>query len=139
MIEKSVVLDKLNIKSKIYTIRGQQVMLDRDLAMLYRVKTHRLNEQVKRNIERFPKEFMFQLTGQEYAVLRSQFATSKGESQFATANNDETNERKNLISQFAISNKDTIVRGKEVLRSQFVASKWKSQIVIFNNANLGVC
>lgn len=64
-----------NIKNKIYTIRGKQVMLDSDLASLYCVKTKRLNEQVKRNIERFPSEFMFQLTEEEYNSLRSQFAT----------------------------------------------------------------
>jgi len=51
-----------NIQSKIYVIRGQRVMLDFDLAAMYGVKTGRLNEQVKRNIERFPDDFMFQLT-----------------------------------------------------------------------------
>ena len=50
------------IESKIFTIRGQQVMLDRDLAELYQVNTKRLNEQVKRNIQKFPSDFMFQLT-----------------------------------------------------------------------------
>ena len=54
------------IRSKIYEIRGQRVMLDRDLAELYGVKTGRLNEQVKRNIERFPEDFMFQLTKEEW-------------------------------------------------------------------------
>ena len=64
------------IESKIFTIRGQQVMLDRDLAELYQVTTKRLNEQVKRNIDRFPKKFMFQLTKEEFEILKSQFATS---------------------------------------------------------------
>jgi len=64
------------IESKIFTIRGQQVMLDRDLAELYQVNTKRLNEQVKRNIDRFPKKFMFQLTKEEFEILKSQFATS---------------------------------------------------------------
>ena len=50
-----------NIENKIYMIRGQQVMIDRDIAALYGVETKRLNEQVKRNIERFPEEFCFQL------------------------------------------------------------------------------
>ncbi len=58
-----------NIKDLIYTIRGKQVMLDSDLALLYKVKTKRLNEQVKRNIKRFPKEFRFQLNGEETAEL----------------------------------------------------------------------
>ena len=61
------------IESLIKVIRGQQVMLDRDLAALYGVEVKRLNEQVKRNIKRFPKDFMFQLTKEE--CLRSQFAT----------------------------------------------------------------
>lgn len=64
-----------NIRAKIYTIRGLQVMLDKDLAELYGVDIKRLNEQVKRNIERFPAEFMFQLTYVEFNSLRSQFAT----------------------------------------------------------------
>ena len=67
------------ISSKILTLRGQQVMLDRDIAALYGVETRRLNEQVKRNIERFPTDFMFQLTENEYKNLMSQFATSSSE------------------------------------------------------------
>ena len=65
------------IRNKIYEIRGQRVMLDRDLAELYGVETRRLNEQVKRNIERFPEDFMFQLTKGEFEILKSQIATSK--------------------------------------------------------------
>jgi hypothetical protein len=65
------------IVSKIYLIRGQKVMLDEDLAELYEVETRRLNEQVKRNIDRFPEDFMFQLTDGEYEILMSQFATSR--------------------------------------------------------------
>ena len=64
------------IQSKIYEIRGQRVMLDFDLAAMYGVETRRLNEQVKRNIERFPEDFMFQLTKGELEILRSQIATS---------------------------------------------------------------
>ncbi len=64
------------VHHKIYTLRGKQVMLDFDLAELYQVETRRLNEQVKRNIERFPGDFMFQLSDKEYSNLKSQFATS---------------------------------------------------------------
>ncbi len=67
------------INNKIYTIRNIQVMLDRDLAELYGVENKRLNEQVKRNIERFPEDFMFQLTKEELADWKSQFATSNKE------------------------------------------------------------
>ena len=64
------------VESLIRVIRGQQVMLDRDLAELYGVETKRLNEQVKRNIERFPEDFMFQLTPNEFDNLKSQIAIS---------------------------------------------------------------
>ena len=64
------------ISQKIYLIRGQKVMTDSELAELYDVSTKRLNEQVKRNIGRFPSDFMFQLTFEEAENLRSQFATS---------------------------------------------------------------
>jgi hypothetical protein len=63
------------IENKIHYIRGQKVMLDRDLAMLYGVKTKTLNQAVKRNIKRFPKDFMFQLNWAEASILRSQFVT----------------------------------------------------------------
>ena len=66
-----------NIKNLIYTIRGKQVMLDSDVAMLYHYPTKRINEAVRRNIERFPENFCFKLTKIEAENLRSQFATSK--------------------------------------------------------------
>ena len=65
------------IANKIYLIRGIKVMLDKDLAELYGVETKRLKEQVRRNIERFPQDFMFELTKEEIKNLRSQFATSR--------------------------------------------------------------
>lgn len=64
------------IQKLIYEIRGHKVMLDSDLAELYEVETKVLNQAVKRNIERFPEDFMFQLTKDEFTVLRSQFVTS---------------------------------------------------------------
>ena len=64
------------IQKLIYEIRGYKVMLDSDLAALYEVETKVLNQAVKRNIERFPENFMFQLTKEEFTVLRSQFVTS---------------------------------------------------------------
>ena len=70
-----VLSDELVI-SKIYMIRNHKVMLDDDLAELYQVETRRLNEQVKRNIDRFPLDFMFQLTENEWENLMSQIATS---------------------------------------------------------------
>jgi hypothetical protein len=65
------------ILTKIYVVRNQKVMLDSDLASLYQVETKQLKRQVKRNIERFPEDFMFELTLEEYESLRSQFGTLK--------------------------------------------------------------
>jgi len=67
----------VSIQDMIYEIRGQKVMLDRDLAGLYGVEVKRLNEATKRNIERFPPDFMFKITLVEWDNLRSQFATAK--------------------------------------------------------------
>jgi hypothetical protein len=75
MSERSLVAVE-RIASAIHTIRGHRVMLDADLAALYRVPTGRLNEQVKRNLGRFPEDFMFVLTADEAANLKSQFAIS---------------------------------------------------------------
>ena len=93
------------IESLILTIRGKQVILDRDLARLYGVETKRLNQQVQRNLERFPEDFMFQLTKEEAELSRSQFATLNDgsdnlKSQFATSSEDSSR------SQFATLNED---------------------------------
>ena len=89
-IKPIVILNQEDLKNKIYTIRGLKIMLDNDLSVLYEVETKRLNEQVKRNIERFPERFMFQLTVSEYNSLRSQNATLE--------------DKQNLKSQNATSN-----------------------------------
>ena len=99
-------INSINIESLIRVIRGQQVMLDSDLAMLYGVETRTLNQAVKRNIKRFPEDFMFQLTQDEASHSRSQFVT---------LNDDDA-----LRSQIATSNKKD-----NPLRSQFVTSKSK--------------
>lgn len=88
-------IQHVNIESLIIMLRGQQTLLDRDLAMLYGVETRRLNEQVQRNIERFPEDFMFQLTKEEFENWKSQFATSKFQS---------SDDKSNLKSQIATSN-----------------------------------
>lgn len=98
-------IDSIKIESLIREIRGWQVMLDSDLAMLYGVETKRLNEQVKRNLNRFPEDFMFQLTKEE---------ASRSRSQFVTLNNDDA-----LRSQFATSNDEEII-----LKSQIATSSW---------------
>lgn len=108
---------------KIYFLRGRRVMLDRDLALLYGVHTKRLNEQVRRNISRFPEDFMFQLTKdeEEYISSRSQFATLKDENGL---------DKGNLKSQFATSKQEVSIR------SQFVTASIRSQNATASKRNL---
>ena len=91
-------ITQILVQSKIFLIRGKQVMIDRDLAELYGVETKVINQAVKRNIERFPEEFRFQLTAEEYEFLRSQIVTSK-------------KEKDSLRSQNATIDKRTETRG----------------------------
>ena len=102
MVENAI-MKKDDIQNSIHTIRNVQVMLDSDLAKLYGVETKTLNRAVKRNIERFPIEFMFQLTTDEFHSLRSQFAIIENESylrfQIGTSKNEQ-----NLKSQIVTSN-----------------------------------
>ncbi|PIS30321.1 MAG: DNA-binding protein, partial [Candidatus Marinimicrobia bacterium CG08_land_8_20_14_0_20_45_22] len=101
---ENAIIKKDDIQSRIYTIRSVQVVLDSDLAEFYGVETKVLNQAVKRNIERFPIEFSFQLTAEENDSLRSQFVTLENENhlrfQIGTSNN-----KQNMRSQFATSNK----------------------------------
>lgn len=73
----SIKMPQYDIKGMIYVIRNQQVMVDNDLAMLYQVETKALNRAVKRNINRFPEDFCFQLTKEENKILKCQLGTSK--------------------------------------------------------------
>jgi len=75
-MDSKLILSEETISNTIYYIRNQKVMLDRDLAALYGIENKRLNEQVKRNITRFPEDFMFQLDKNEFQNLKSQIATS---------------------------------------------------------------
>ena len=114
-------IDNINIESLIHVIRGQQVMLDADLATLYGVETKVLNQAVKRNINRFPDDFRFQLTKEEVLALRSQIVTSNENldslrSQFVTLNDRQDSSR----SQFV-----TLNDMSDVLMSQNATSKTK--------------
>ena len=95
---KEVSLSIETIRENIYIIRGQKVMLDRDLSMLYGVDTRTLNQAVKRNIRRFPEDFMFQLTKEESEIC--------SRSQFATLNDDEEEKSVDCLkSQIVTSNR----------------------------------
>ncbi len=78
-IDNEIMIPEEVIMSKIYFIRGQKVMIDRDLAAFYGVETKALKQAVKRNIERFPDDFMFEMTKEEFEIWRSQFVTSKSD------------------------------------------------------------
>lgn len=75
--QTEIILLETDVHNQIYNIRGTNIMLDRDLAELYAVDTKQLKRQVRRNIDRFPEDFMFELTNGEYRILRSQFGTLK--------------------------------------------------------------
>lgn len=105
------------IHNKIYEIRGHKVMLDYEIAEMFEVETRTLNQAVKRNIERFPEDFMFQLTEAEWELMRSQIATSSGSSALRSQN---------------------VTLDEDVLISQFVTSKGNSsQFVMSSNKNRG--
>lgn len=112
-------IDSISIESLIHVIRGQQVMLDSDLAMLYVVETKALNQAVKRNINRFPEDFMFQLTKDEADRLRSQIVTLNEEevflrSQFVTSKSGRGQHKKYLPYAFT---RNGIAMLSSVLRS----------------------
>ena len=121
-IDSEVLQPLEQIENLIHVIRGKQVMLDRDLARLYGVETKVLNQAVKRNIERFPEDFMFQLSKEEFENWKSQIVTSNAEeflrSQFVTIENEDGDFSR---SQIATLNEE----------------KWKSQIVTSNSIKMG--
>jgi hypothetical protein len=93
--QRSTPVDVTQVERLIYLVRGQRVVLDQDLAALYGVTTKRFNEQIRRNRRRFPPDFMFKMTREEYENLRSQFATSRNPIEIGTGENQ------SLRSQFA--------------------------------------
>ncbi len=125
----------VDIQDQIYTIHDMQVMIDEDLALLYGVETKRLNEQVKRNINRFPAEFMFQLNEADMDILKSQFATSKIDSlksQNVTLKNRRGQYRKYLPYAFteqgvamlsAVLRSDTAIQVSIQIMNAFVAMR----------------
>ena len=109
------------IKHRIYEVRGMRVMLDRDLAELYGVETKVLNQAVKRNIERFPEDFMFKLNKSEWVFLRSQIATLK-ESAFNADTEDVDVVKTSLRSQIVTLNDD-----EDSMSSQIVMTNGRGQ------------
>ncbi len=115
------------IKHRIYEVRGLRVMLDRDLAELYGVETKRLNEAVRRNIERFPEDFMFKLNKNEWVFLRSQIATSSSEktnteepihlkSKIATSSWGGTRKLPNAFTELGIAMLSSVLRSETAIQ-----------------------
>ena len=133
-----------HIQNQIFTIRDLQVMLDSDLAELYNVSTSRLNEQVKRNISRFPNDFMFQLTDKEWKNLISQNVTSSDESlrsQNATLKDRRGKHRKYLpyvFTEQGISSLSGVLKSETAIKVNIVIMRAFVQMrkFILNNAML---
>lgn len=124
MKNKVIIQEESNIeviKHRIYEVRGLRVMLDRDLAELYNVETKVLNQAVKRNIERFPEDFMFRLNKSEWVFLRSQIVTLK-ESTINADTEDIDVVETSLRSQFVTLNND-----EDEMSSQFVMTNGRGQ------------
>ena len=128
-----------DIKNLIYTIRGKQVMLDSDVANLYRYETKYVNLAAKRNNERFPEDFRFQLTEKEFEDLRLQFATLKekgikhSRSQIATLNEIGRGQHRKYLPY--IDNKELYHRGasiKDLCKKCFGINKIEDKAVIAN-------
>jgi len=107
MTDKIIIREESNIeviKQRIYEVRGLRVMLDRDLAELYNVETRALNQAVKRNIDRFPDDFLFRLNKNEWTLLKSQIVISNNDA-IPTDNKDIVANDDGLKSQIVISNR----------------------------------
>ena len=128
-LQDAAIIPVESIAQRIFLIRGQKVMLDADLAKLYQVPTKRLNEAVKRNLSRFPQDFMFQLLEEEVDSLRSQFATSntgrggRRTSPYAFTEHGVVMISSVLSSDRAIQMNIAIVRAFVRLRELLVANK----------------
>jgi hypothetical protein len=119
MTEKPEKYEAQAIEQMIFTIRGQKVILDADLAHIYGVPTKRLNEQVRRNADRFPPDFAFILTDQEVTNLRSQFATSSYErirSQFATTSHGGRRYQPYVFTEYGAIMAANILRSKRAIQ-----------------------
>ena len=117
MTTEKIIASVTQIESRMYLIRGHKVMLDEDLAALYEVETKALNRAVKRNIERFPEDFMFQLSADEFASLRFQYGTSNLRSQIVTSNENPSGRGGRRYAPYAFTEQGVAMLSS-VLRSE---------------------
>ncbi len=139
MVTKNNIISVENsdIKDLIYTIRGKQVMLDSDLAKLYEVTTKRLNEQVKRNSERFPENFMFQLEREDIDLVRSQIATTRGSKLF-TGQDGGRRYKPYVFTEQGIYMLATILKGKVAtdITIKLITTFSEMRKIVVNNQKL---
>ncbi len=128
MSDKNLLISANKIQNLIFTIRGVQVMLDSDLAEMYQVETKVLNQAVKRNIERFPNTFRFQLNVTEAENLKSQIATTSSRSQIVTLNNSEIKRGQNIKYLPYVFTEQGVAMLSAILRSN-IAVKVSVQIM----------
>ena len=115
-MNKLTIADSIDIQDKIFNVRGMQVMLDRDLATLYQVETKVFNQAVKRNIERFPQNFRFQLTKEELQNLRSQNVTLK--------ENLTTKYLPYAFTEFGVSMLSAVLKGDIAIEISIIFQRW---------------
>jgi len=137
-MDEPVNIDNQTIQDRIYTIRGVQVMLDEDLAVLYDVETRVFNQAVKRNIERFPEKFRFQLTEKEYENLRSQIVTSSVVSQYEVPNHGGRRYLPYVFTEQGVSMLSAVLRSQTAIdvSIKIIDSFVEMRKFISSNANM---
>lgn len=120
-MKKNSTIQNIELRSKIYTLRQTQVMLDFDLAEIYGYEVRTLNQQVRRNIARFPEDFMFQLTREEVESVKSQFVTLRQNADFQDI--------EILKSNNATSNKADFVKSQNVISPQIIDSQYSDRVM----------
>lgn len=137
-MNKLAINDSQTIEDKIYTIRGVQVILDKDLAILYNVETRVFNQAVKRNIERFPEKFRFQLTEHEFENLKSQFVTSSFVSQNTIPNHGGRRYLPYVFTEQGVSMLSAVLRSQTAINVsiKIIDSFVEMRKIIVSNANM---
>ena len=142
-MNNTMVKDEVNIENLIYEVRGKQVMLDSDLAMLYHTETKRINEAVNRNKAKFPERFCFRITESEYNFLKSQFATSKGGSRKGHTVFTEqgvamlaTILKTDVATKVSIAIMDAFVAMRKYISSNLLEQKYINNMVIEHDSQI---
>ena len=142
-MNNTMVKDEVNIENLIYEVRGKQVVLDSDLAMLYHIETKRINEAVNRNKAKFPERFCFRITESEYNFLKSQFATSKGGSRKGHTVFTEqgvamlaTILKTDVATKVSIAIMDAFVAMRKYISSNLLEQKYINNMVIEHDSQI---